>query len=166
MFAGRTNATPAPPADRSSTLLGSWLCITAARTTAKLTFVRPAAGSMALENHFTLADGSTAEFDEQYTFDTNSGRWMWKTITPNDRTFEEDGSAPPWTGDRWLFEGTLHVAAQASMASILPPKASTGPVRMLYIYVDGNTFRRSFQQQANGEWVTTSSSICQRAVSP
>jgi hypothetical protein len=148
--------------DRAGGLPGTWLCVTGAGSTATMTYTQTAAGSMAMMNHFKDANGRTGEFEERYSFDLTSDRWSWTSTIPNDPHFKESATASAWTGEQWVFDGTMRRTIDPSPDSIALTEMVSQPIRMAYQYVDSNTFHRVFELRQNDKWLMTSTSTCER----
>jgi hypothetical protein len=136
---------PGPPHDRSTNLVGGvWQCETIAGNTGTHTYVANDDGSLELATELR-AGYRTFRIRETYTYD--SGRKLW-TVRSDGNAYT--GTASPWTGYKWTFEGTEsdHGLRRA--------------VRMVYFDLADQAFRRDFQDKQNGSWQTYSAETCKR----
>jgi hypothetical protein len=158
----------AAPAQGSETdfvdrLVGTWSCETDAHTSATLTFVRNVDGSVSMKNVFKPVRGRSGEFAEQYRFDPRSAEWTWVSTQPGLPGWQETATAWPWAGDKWIFQGRLRDVSTRPSGSIGPPRTTTREIRMVYTDLGDAGFRREFEQNEVGTWVTVSASTCKRA---
>jgi len=110
-------AEPPPAADRTYTLLGTWHCHSAAGTDSQMTFVRNADGSLTATNVLssgayavvTTAGGATRTFTEHYVFDAKRQTWTDSDTWNGLYAFDFEGTAGPWTSDRWQITGRLRL---------------------------------------------------------
>ena len=132
--------------DRGYALVGSWACRSMAGAPSTHAYRRANDGSIVLRNVLTIA-GRDYAIAETYRKDRATGRWTNVTQHGSYR-----GTAPPWVGDSWTFEG---------------PETDAGPtrtVRMTYTAFGADAFRRDFAREAGaGTWVTFTSETCRRS---
>jgi len=83
--------------------------------------------------------------NEVYIFD--SAHQSWSTTTDRDAYF---ATAPPWSDQRWIFEGTERVAT------------GSRALRMVYTSFGANGFRRDFQARQGAQWHTFTGETCNR----
>jgi len=149
-------------ADRAGMLVGTWKCVTIHDSSTTMTFTQAADGVLDMTNAFTQSDGGTGEFAEHYRFDTKAGRWSWTSSMPGPANSIERGTAAPWTGKTWIFDGAITSTTQPDADSIAGARTSSEPVRMIYTYYDDNAFHREFQFERNDQWLTRGASDCHR----
>jgi len=101
-------------------------------------------GSIGMRNVLQVDKGSV-EIRETYRFDLD--RRVWKMATQGG---VYTGTAPPWHGERWIFEGVEITSGR--------PR----PVRMVYTDLGTQAFRRDFQASLDGTWRTFSAETCKR----
>jgi hypothetical protein len=93
--------------DLAYSLVGAWSCQTYAGNVVNQTFVRNADGSLSGHDQFYLPANpyTRTSFDETYRFDAKSATWTLSSTATN--LFGRfTGTAPPWTGETWTFEGS------------------------------------------------------------
>jgi len=145
---GPKTAPSAKPAlrDRAQNLVGGvWQCETIAGSTGTHTYT---AGEYddSIELEISLHSGSrTFDITEVYRFDGTRNGW---TVETSGGTYR--GTAAPWTGEKWIFDGTEKTSGQRR------------PVRMVYTELGGQAFRRDFQAEQDGFWRTYSAETCKR----
>jgi hypothetical protein len=136
---------PSLPHDRAVNLVGGvWQCETIAGNTGTHTYVQNDDGSIELATEIRVGY-RVFHIHESYTYD--DGRKLWTVRTAGNAY---TGSAGPWNGYKWIFEGTERQGG--------PPRA----VRMVYFDLADQAFRRDFQAKQDGQWRTYSAETCKR----
>jgi hypothetical protein len=156
-------AEPAPAVDRAYALVGTWHCHSAAGTDSTLTFVRNADGSLTATNLLssgnyaavTTAGGAARTFTERYVFDAKRQTWTDSDTWNGLYAFDFEGTAGPWTGDRWQISGRLHRNNSGGAGS---PETKT------YISAGPDEFQR--QVRSGPGLGDLSESTCMRLGSP
>src|SRR5476651_2580150 len=161
---GATAAAQTAPqnADRAYTLVGTWSCESMAHSVGTMTFTQNPDGSLSMKNMFQFPNGTPAEIDETYHFDAAANVWKWSLSQPSGPEFRQDGTAPPWTAEKWLFSGSVFQVAVPPPGSIQPPRTSKQPLRMIYTDLNATALRREFEVVRAGRWVTYSGSTCKK----
>ena len=133
------------PGDRVANLIGGiWQCETVSGSYGTQTYSQDQDGSIELQ--IELHTGPrTFHTTESYRFD--GARKVWRVEAQGGAY---TGSAMPWSGYKWIFDGT---------ASELGERSS---VRMIYYDLADQAFRRDFQERQNGVWQTYSAETCRR----
>ena len=150
-------------ADRAYALAGTWTCRSALHSAGTSTYVRNADGSIAMTNRFRTARGAAGEFHDVYRYDPQTAEWTWTSRDPAQPAVRQAGTAGAWTGDAWVFTGTIKGLALPPSGSIRQPVALDCDVRMTYTRIDDATFVRTFEQGTGNRWITTSTATCTRA---
>ena len=114
-----------------------------------MTLKREGDGSISMRNAYRTAGGLEGEFRETYRFDPETNLWTWSTVDSVTQS-TETGTAPPWTGKTWTFDGVRRGGAKSES------------IQMVYTRIADDSFRRTFLSDRRGTWETTSSSICNR----
>jgi hypothetical protein len=153
------------PDAKPYTLVGTWSCVSAARSMGTWTFTTQDDGSIHMTNLFRTRTGVRGAFDEIYRFDGTTGHWNWNSSLKDDPGFSQDGAAPVWSpdSDRWVFDGTVRNEYLPPMESMRTPHFFKGATRMVYTLLDNDDMRRNIEVQRDGAWVTTNASTCKRA---
>ncbi len=132
-----------PTRDRALSLPGVWDCAESSGAPSRLTFAR--SGDVLHVHSEVVIARKLFAVTETYTYDAGNARWH--TTTQDDAY---SGVAPKWIGDTWTFQGTV-------------PQGNTRvPVRMRYVALGSNAFRREYQRSENGVWTTFHSETCHR----
>lgn len=134
------------PHDRASNLVGGvWQCETIAGSLGTHTYsLNDGDGSIDLQTE--LREGHrTFKIAENYHFDAERNRWYARTEGD-----AYDGNAAPWTGYKWIFDGTG------------PVQGRRIAIRMVYFDLANSAFRRDFQSKQDGAWRTYSAETCKR----
>jgi hypothetical protein len=139
------SAPPGLPHDRAVNLVGGvWQCETVAGNTGTHTYTENDDGSIELATELR-AGFRTFHIHESYTYE--DARKLW-TVRAAGNAYT--GTAGPWTGYKWIFEGSEqgHGTRRA--------------LRMVYFDLADQAFRRDFQAKQDGLWRTYSAETCRR----
>jgi hypothetical protein len=133
------------PGDRAANLVGGvWQCETISGSSGTKTYTEAQDGSIDLQ--IELHTGPrTFHISEAYHFD--GARKLWHLDTQGGLYA---GSAGPWTGYKWIFDGTANDGGERR------------PVRVIYFDLADQAFRRDFQDKRYGMWQTYSAETCRR----
>lgn len=131
-------------------LLGTWSCLSTAKTVSTMQFSRAPDGSIEMSNRYNTSNGESGEFDETYTFDPANKIWTWST-TDSLTGSKEQGTAGQWDGDTWTFDGTRVMRS-----------GNRETMQMIYTRLNDREFRREFIVAQRGAPIATSSSVCKR----
>ncbi|HEY1976872.1 MAG TPA: hypothetical protein VGG89_10020 [Candidatus Baltobacteraceae bacterium] len=131
-------------------LIGTWSCSSVSHTVSTMRFSRASDGSISMANRYTTEGGDAGEFDETYSYDPKGKIWTWST-TDSITGSREEGTAGPWTGRTWTFDGTRYMRS-----------GSKQKMQMVYTRLNDNAFRREFMISRRETPIMTSSSLCKR----
>lgn len=157
--------TPPQNADRAFNLVGTWSCESMAHSIGTMTFTQNPNGSLSMRNVFHFPNGTPVEIDETYHFDAAANVWNWSLSQPTGPEFRQDGTAPPWTAEQWVFAGSTFAVAIPPNGSIEPPRTSKEDLQMVYTALGATALRREFERNRDGRWVTFSASTCTKRAS-
>jgi hypothetical protein len=146
----------AAPADRAYWLVGNWHCQSRAGSKAARTYSKVLNdGSINMTNTVRLPSDFYVIIRERYQYDPKSDSWT--VDSPRSPIWGAmHATADPWLGKDWVFLGKSELPGPYNRLT------SEQPVRMVYTFLDDNSFHRNHQQKIAQLWQTYSEETCTR----
>ncbi len=135
----------AAPSDRAFTLPGEWTCEAASHAWSGRAVFTAHPGGMSMRYVYGPS-GTGRETDAEFTYDAQSATWTLDEPALQRERFR--GTAGPWQGQLWEFEG---VTFPATPGDTMYDALEKG--RVTFISFGNDSFEMIRTQEVGGQWV-------------